>query len=353
MKNQPRGPVLLARYLALAWCGLVVYASLHPFSGWRNTGISPFAFLEGNWPRYWTVFDLSTNVVAYIPLGFLLTLAFTGLPGRFTGACLATLVAGAISFGLESLQTWLPARVPSNVDLACNSLGGFIGALIAQQVGPRFFSRLALWQHRAVAPIAHAELGLTLLGLWLFIPLSPEILLFGAGDLRQALDLPGAVPFAADTFMLIEAAITALNAVAVGLLLRHLAARLSLAYLLVPTFLAAGLLVRTIAAAVLVGPGNAFTWLTPGAQMGFTVGCLVLAVAMPLPATGRLILAALALMAGTVLVNLAPPNPYSLAALAAWRQGHFLNFNGLTRVVAILWPFLTLPFFFVANRRSP
>ena len=192
-----------------------------------------------------------------------------------------------------------------------------------------------------------------MLGLWLFIPLSPEILLFGAGDLRQALDLPGAVPFAADTFMLIEAAITALNAVAVGLLLRHLAARLSLAYLLVPTFLAAGLLVRTIAAAVLVGPGNAFTWLTPGAQMGFTVGCLVLAVAMPLPATGRLILAALALMAGTVLVNLAPPNPYSLAALAAWRQGHFLNFNGLTRVVAILWPFLTLPFFFVANRRSP
>ena len=32
-------------------------------------------------------------------------------------------------------------------------------------------------------------------------------------------------------------------------------------------------------------------------------------------------LAAVALMAGTVLVNLAPPNPYSTAALATWRQG--------------------------------
>jgi len=353
MKAQPRGPILLARYLAVAWWGLVVYASLHPFSGWRDTGISPFAFLEGGWPRYWTVFDLSTNVIAYIPLGFLLTLAFTGLPGRFTGAVLAVLLAGAISFGLESIQTWLPARVPSNLDLACNSLGGFIGSLLALWVGPRFFSRLAYWQHRAVAPIAHAELGLTLLGLWLFIPLSPEILLFGAGDLRQMLDLPGAVPFAADTFMRIETAITALNAVAVGLLVRQLAARLSLAYLLVPGVLALGLLVRTISAAVLVGPGNAFTWLTPGAQIGFAIGCLVLAVTLPLPAVLRLMVAALALMAGTVLVNLAPPNPYSLAALAAWRQGHFLNFNELTRVVAIFWPFLALPFFFVANRRSP
>jgi hypothetical protein len=64
-----------------------------------------------------------------------------------------------------------------------------------------------------------------------------------------------------------------------------------------------------------------------------------------------LMIAALALMAGTVLVNLAPPNPYSAAALAAWRQGHFLNFNGLTRLVATLWPFLTLPFLMLSARR--
>ena len=56
-------------------------------------------------------------------------------------------------------------------------------------------------------------------------------------------------------------------------------------------------------------------------------------------------------MAATVLVNLAPPNPYSAAALATWRQGHFLNFNGLTRLVSILWPFLTLPFLLLTTRR--
>ena len=313
------GPVLLARYLALAWCGLVVYGSLHPFSGWRDTGVSPFAFLEGGWPRYWTVFDLVANVAVYLPLGFLLTLALLRLPGRFSAGVVATLLAASVSFGLESLQTWLPARVPSNLDLACNTLGGLVGAVLAHHTGPRFFPRLAAWQHRAVAPIPHAELGLTLLGLWLLVPLSPEILLFGAGDLRQPLGLVGAVPFAAPSFMLIEASITAFNTIAVGLLVRLLAARTVLAYAVVPGFLAICLLVRTLAAAILIGPGNAFTWLTPGAQMGFMVGVVILAVAMLLPVTPRLMMAALALMAGTVLVNLAPPNPYSAAALAAWR----------------------------------
>ena len=41
----------------------------------------------------------------------------------------------------------------------------------------------------------------------------------------------------------------------------------------------------------------------------------------------------------------------AMAALATWQQGHFLNFNGLTRWVATLWPFLTLPFLLLIVRR--
>ncbi len=345
------GPALLARYLALAWCGLVVYGSLHPFSGWRASGVSPFAFLEGGWPRYWTAFDLAANVAVYLPLGFFLTLAFPRLPGRFTAAILAVLGAASVSFGLECVQTWLPSRVPSNVDLGCNALGGLLGALAALHAGPRVFPRLAAWQQRMVAPVPHAELGLTLLGLWLLVSVSPEILLFGAGDLRQPLGLVGAVPFAAPSFMLIEASVTAFNAIAVGLLVRLLTARTLTAYLAVPLFLAICLLVRTLGAAILVGPDDALAWLTPGAQMGLGMGLAVLAVTLALPITARLMLAALALMAGAVLVNMAPPNPYSAVALAAWRQGHFLNFNGLTRWVSILLPFLTLPYLFAASRK--
>jgi len=346
-----RGPILLARYLALAWCGLVIYASLHPFSGWYDTGISPFAFLEGAWPRYWTAFDLVTNVAVYLPLGFFLTLAFNRVPGRFTAPVLAVVLAAALSFGLEALQTWLPSRVPSNVDLASNACGGLLGALAATAVGPRIFVRIAAWQHRLVAPVTHAELGLTLLGLWLFVPLSPETLLFGAGDLRQPLGLAGAVPFAAESFVVIEASVTALNALAVGLIVRMLCARRLVAWLAVPLFLLLGLAIRTLGTAILIGPGEALAWLTPGAQGGLLLATGMLVLTLPLPSVAGLMIAALALMAGTVLVNLAPPNPYSLAALATWRQGHFLNFNGLTRLVGILWPFLTLPFLLLTTRR--
>ena len=347
-----RGPVLLARYLALAWLGLVVYGSLHPFAGWRDTGVSPLAFLEGGWPRYWTAFDLAANVAVYLPLGFFLALALRGLPGRFSALILATLLSVMVSFALEAVQTWLPSRVPSNVDLACNALGGLLGAAWAQATGPRIFLRIAAWQHRLIAPIPHAELGLTLLGLWLLIPLSPETLLFGAGDLRQILNLGGAVPFAAESFVLIEASVTTFNALAVGLIVRLLCVRVATAYVAVPLFILLGLLVRTLAAAILVSPDEAFAWLTPGAQMGLLMAGAGLAIAIALPSTARLMLAALALMAGATLVNLAPPNPYSAAALAAWRQGHFLNFNGLTRWIATLWPFLTLPFLLLTTRRQ-
>lgn len=70
-----------------------------------------------------------------------------------------------------------------------------------------------------------------------------------------------------------------------------------------------------------------------------------------LPAALRVALAGLLLMAATVLVNLAPLNPYSAAALATWRQGHFLNFNGLTRLIASFWPFVALPYLTVLARR--
>lgn len=347
-----RGPILLSRYLALAWCVLLIYGSLHPFSGWRDTGVSPLAFLEGGWPRYWTAFDLLANIALYLPLGFFATLAMSRLPGRFTGVIVATLLSATVSFGLEATQTLLPSRVPSNVDLACNSLGGLLGALVGQATGPRVIGRLLALEQRLMAPVPHAELGLTLLGLWLLIQFSPETLLFGSGDLRHLLGFSGAVPFAAESFVMIEASIVAFNAVAVGLIVRQLCARQAAAYLVVPLFLLFGLAINTLAAAILVAPAEALAWLTPGARLGLPVGGLVLLVALALPATPRLMLTALALMAATVLVNLAPPNPYSAAALATWRQGHFLNFNGLTRLVSTLWPFVTLPFLLVSTRRT-
>lgn len=340
----------LPRHLALAYAALVIYASLHPFTGWRDLGLSPLAFLEGGWPRYWTGFDLAINVLAYLPLGFLVALALRRSLGNIGGALAALLLGALLSFLLEAAQNWLPARVPSNLDLACNAGGACLGALLALLFGERLARRAAAWRH-LLAASPHAELGVVLLGVWLLTQLSPETQLFGTGDLRQLLDLTPAVPYAADSFFLIEAAITACHLLAIGLFARALLGPRIAAAPLLFDFLICALLVRTLAAAVLAPPQDAFAWLTPGAGLGLTVGACALALALFLPDAWRIALAALALMAGAALVNLAPANPYSAAALATWRHGHFLNFNGLTRIAASIWPYIALTHLTLTLRR--
>ncbi|MCM8625043.1 VanZ family protein [Accumulibacter sp.] len=341
----------LPLHLALAYVILIAYASLYPLANWRSLGISPLEFLSAGWPRYWTVFDLTVNVLAYLPLGFLLTLALRGIPGGNWSAALAALLLGSLlSLTLECLQNWLPSRVPSNVDLGCNIAGTALGVALACWNGRRIFRALARFQRSVLAPIAHAELGLVLLGMWLLTQLSPETLLFGAGDLRSVLDLTPAVPYAAPSFLVLETAVIGCNTVVIGLFARTLFADSSSPHLVLAAFFVLALTVRTLAAAVLVAPQDAFAWLTPGAQVGLLIGGSLLAMALLLPARFRVALAGVALLAGTTLVNLTPANPYSEAALAAWRQGHFLNFNGLTRWVASLWPFLALPYLTAVGR---
>lgn len=341
----------LPLYLALAYVVLIVYASLYPFAHWRNLGVSPLAYLDAPWPRYWTGFDVTTNVVAYTPLGFLLALTFRHLPGRWSAAVVALLVGTLLSLSMEALQTWLPSRVPSNVDLACNTAGAALGAIIAVWNGKRIFRRIGQLQHELLAPLPDAELGLVLIGLWLLTPLSPETLLFGSGDLRHVLGLTPAVPYAAPSFFVLETGVTACNTLAVGLFARTLLADSASPRMALTAFFVLALSIRTLAAAVLIAPADALAWLTPGARLGFLLGGVLLALMLLMPAGFRIALAGAALMAGTALVNLTPPNPYSEAALATWRQGHFLNFNGLTRWVASLWPFVALPYLTALGRR--
>jgi hypothetical protein len=99
---------------------------------------------------------------------------------------------------------------------------------------------------------------------------------------------------------------------------------------------------------------SVFAWLTHGALIGLAVGLAVALAAVALPRTARLALAAVLLMAATVLVNLSPPNPYLADSLKVWQQGHFLNFNGLTRLVSALWPFMAIGYliYLAARRRD-
>lgn len=351
----PRDGHKLAVPLALAYVALVIYASLHPFSGWTDRGLPPLAFLHAAWPRYWTGFDVAINVAAYVPLGLLLTLALDRLPTRVLPAVLAVLLASGLSLGVEVLQNWLPTRVPSNVDWATNSLGGLVGALIGLLTGPHWLIALARFRNRLLAPVPHAEIGLTLLLVWCVTQLSPEYTLFATGDLRAFLPLPPGLPFDVPLFRVLESVITGLNLVAVGLFARTLFGGPRLPWwggpVAVVLFLASGLLARSLATVLFLSPDEAFAWATPGALEGLEWGSIALCVLIWLPPVPRAILAAFLLMAAVALVNITPENPYSPVALNIWRQGHFLNFNGLTRLAGGLWPFIAVPFLMVAGRK--
>jgi VanZ family protein len=344
-------PDLLPRYLSLTWAGLTVYGSLYPFSGWQQGGASPFAFLVWIWPHHWTTFDLIANIIIYMPLGFFLALSLRRLPGRASGVLCAVLLASALSLCMESLQTWLPSRIASNLDFACNTAGAFLGSLAAAWMGTRLRGWWKFWRARLIAPLPHVDLGLTLLGLWLIALLSPETLLFGVGDLRQTLEqgLP-TLDYAPQTYHLAETAVVTSNVLAVGLFVAVLLRGRWLAYLLIPVCFVFAAAVCSFSAALLSAPTQFLVWMTPGAREGLALGATLLSLILLLPPRIRPILAALSLFVGVLLVNCVPMNPYSLATLARWREGHFINFNGLTRWISIIWPFLALPYLLIACR---
>jgi VanZ family protein len=357
MKTHPGGPPLSVVLLAL-YVLLTVYASLYPFSGWREPSGPALAFLGAPWPRYVTLFDLIANLCGYVPYGMLCVVALKPrLSGR--GAVLFATVSGAmLSLLLESAQSFLPARIASNLDVLANTAGAAAGGFAAVLLAPWLIGGGPLQRMRAqaFAPGVAADLGFALLGLWLFAQLNPATLLFGGGDLRDLFANAVGERHAAQLFVSVEAATTAANLVAVALLTSAAATPEAPVRRLVAALVIVALLVKTIAFAILMHAEHVLAWLTPGAQLGLAAGALLALAALCLPRIARLALAAVLLMAATVLVNLAPPNPYFAATLKVWEQGHFLNFNGLTRLVSAAWPFAALAYLVylaAAERRRP
>jgi VanZ family protein len=337
-------PSTLARYLFVAYVLLVVYASLHPFSGWRDQGVPQFAFLTARFPRPYLPFDLAANLLGYLPLGFLAVLAaYPILRGRAAFA-FAVLCAFALSLALESLQLYLPTRTSSNLDLLANAAGGLFGALVATAASGRLLREEGLHalRDRVFLPGGKIDLGLVLLGLWLLAQLNPSTLLFGTGDLRELLRPPPGKLYSAQLFVRVEAGVAGANTLSIGLLASCLIAREQSKRLLVLALVGAGLAAHSFAFGLLVSSQDILPWLTPGALYGVAAALVLLLIVVDLPRAVQLALSGLALLAATALVNLAPSNPYLTATLSLWQQGQYFNFNGATRIVSVVWPFAAM-----------
>ena len=339
--------------LALSCIGLIVYASLYPFSDWRAQGVAPWAFLIAPWPQYWTGFDIGINILGYMPAGFFLALAACRT-GRTRHAVLrSTLVCLVLSMGMETVQIYLPSRVSSNVDFGLNVLGGWLGALSAT-----FLERLGAltrWSRvRARWFIADARGALVLLALWPVSLLFPLAVPLGLGQvlvrvetaIAQALDGTPWLPWlpvreleSQPLLPQIEFACVLLGLLIPSLLgygiIRTAARRAVFAVATV----AIAVVMTSLSAALTFGPQHAWEWahlsVLAGLLAGFAVALALVRVPDRLGAA--LALAAMGLFLG--LLNQAPTDPYFMHNLQTWEQGKFIRFHGLIQWLGWAWPY--------------
>lgn len=352
-----------ALYACFSYVGIILYASLYPFVQWSGAGVSPFAWVTAPWPRYVSQFDNLSNVIGYMPFGVLTVWAlFPKLRGALA-VLVATCAGSALSFCMESLQTWLPQRVASNLDWGTNTLGTFMGAILCLPLVTWIFADGRLRQMRHQWFSSHTSFGLILMLLWPFAQIFPQAWLFGTGDILRVwwqqpepmiaeslrsmlpniVTLREALNQDAETLLhqqWWETGVTAISWLAAGLMIsvpmRSHTPKLRFIF----SVLVIAVTMKSAAMALQFNASQVFIWLTPGASTGLLLGSGLLLLALWLPRWARAIVAMLALLMSITAVNILPPSPYYLALLQGWRQGRFIQFNGMAQWLGWIWPYL-------------
>jgi VanZ family protein len=341
--------------LSLAFIALIVYASLYPFTGWRDQDIPPWHYLLADWPRYWSGFDVMANTLGYLPLGFLLALAILRTSHR-APVWWATLSAGLLSLLMESLQSYLPARVPSNVDWLLNVSGAWFGAILAALL--ERMGAIARWHRwRARWFVSDAQGGLALLALWPVALLFPAAVPFGLGQVYERMESGLANALVNTPFLewlplrelelqplvpgaeMVCVAMGALIPCLLGFCVIPASAR---RVLLVLAVLMTGVVATMLSAAMSYGPTHAWAWLSLPVQTGIGLAAVLSLMLVPVPARVCASLMLLALGIYLSIINLAPASAYFANTLQTWEQGRFIRFHGVGQWLGWLWPYGSL-----------
>jgi len=344
----------LVAYLSLAYILLVVYASLYPFADWHVPNDEAARFLFAGWPSYIVASDVVLNVLAYVPLGLLLTLLWMGRVPRWAAVALGITAGTLLSLSIEFAQAYLRTRISSNVDVLTNSIGALWGAAAAHVWGERWLlsGELHRLRERHFVAGARTDLAFVLLALWLLTQLNAEIWLFGNGDLGHLIPHHLRVRYSADSYLLLEAGVAALNFAGVAFLVGAIARSFAAAAVAVTALILTALMLKTIASMALFIPGNPGLWLTPGSVLGLVAGMMLWLPLARRPPLSSVRASAICFAAGFLLVNLAPENPYLAAALQILQRGHFLRFNAMTGLLSSWWSFLVFTYLILLIRRG-
>jgi VanZ family protein len=350
-----RQRTFLPHILAILYGLAIAYASLQPFAPWITPPAGTPFWPLAPWPPRWTRSDVVANTLAYVPFGmFIALIPQRASPLSRIGAAIAGGVA--LSFSMETLQMFLPTRAASLIDLIANAggalLGGIVGGILVR--AERVRRLLSTARERAFISGRLGDVGIALLALWLTAQLNPGIPLF-AVNFEPGLQ-PAATTVAAATDIaatMLEAAQSAFQLVGVGLFLalllrdrRHVGGAVLL-------LIGAALLLKGLAAWLVLKPAAWEAWLKPGVAMGIAAGSLALLLAAFMPRPAQVAACAVALLSSLLL-------PFAGSDLAStpapltlfnWRYGHLLNFNGLTHTVLLVWPLVAAAWLFALAGR--
>lgn len=342
--------------LALVYIGLVVYASLYPFAEWRDQGIAPWVFLAAPLPKYWTGFDVAINMVGYAPLGGLLALSAMRTGRSRYPVLTPILVASLLALSMETLQSYLPARVPSREDWLLDTFGAATGATVTFLLAKwGVIDRWSQVRARWFGPESRS--GIVLLALWPLALLFPPAVPFGLGQVlerveetvgAQLVDTPfldwlpvretelqPLVPGAEMVCVMLGLLIPCLLAFCI---VRPRARRAAFALMTI----GAGVAATALSAALSWGPAHAWAWLSVPVQAGMGLAgiCALVLAMVPWRASASLSLLCLGIYLS--LLNQAPESAYFAQTLHAWEQGRFIRFHGLAQWLGWLWPYATL-----------
>jgi len=339
----------LARAISLSYALLIIYVSLNPFDFNFQNGIAAWAWLDAPLPRFITLFDVSVNILAYIPLGFLLVFACYPRWHNFVALGIALGFSAILAFSVESLQTWLPTRIPSQMDWWANVLGGLLGGLLAIPLGPQWLSGSAIRRRfDQWFGLNWAACALFLLFPWAQI--YPQSSWLGTGVWGHAIFASVDWGTMVVNHVVQESIITAICWLGTGLLL-SLGMRVKAPqWKILNSLLCFTVLVKIAFTTLQFGAEFSLLWLTAGAIWGMVFGILLLRWTLKFSGTTKAWLALTCLVSTTIAINFLPDNPYFILTLRQWHQGRLLHFNELMQWVSVVW--LPLALFWVIRNKT-
>lgn len=328
------------RGAAAAWLLLLGYASLYPFFPLRE---SSWELVAGAFarPKSLATFDTLVNVLAYMPLGLIMTLLF-----REAGASRFAAIARAFAFGalfslaMETCQLFIPGRVTSIYDLYTNAAGTLIGALVFIDPFYSVVTRpLGFAREEMVIAGPWGDAGLVLMLMWLIAQLNPGLPFFGAGNIVGAeSDLHELTVF--------HSASVAMGIAGFGLFVSALLADGPGTLRVTLLLLSAALWLKFMMASVMLQPHLAEEWLSVGRIVGLLAGIAILVPARRFSRSTRVYLALVLVLAGALVSKIA--GAYSpldeFLRVFRWPYGQLANFATMTRFMHEVWPFAAVAF---------